>query len=206
MGVTEQGLAAIVKTRGNKDVHVILRGGTSGPNYATEFVQDAARNILKKREWASIMVDCSRQFFLHYRLPLMLTPRSSNFLAPDGNSRKNHNNQPLVVDDICVQLANGERHITGVMIESHINEGRQDVPDEGPQGLKWGVSITDACVDWQRTVVMLDKLNEVRTFRKHLVCLRLIGFSHHVQAVGKRRNRLMEAGLSRPAAFKSAHQ
>lgn len=48
------------------------------------------------------------------------------------------------------------------MIESHINEGRQDVPDEGPQGLKYGVSITDACVDWERTIVMMDKLNEVR--------------------------------------------
>ena len=64
MGVTEQGLAAIVKTRGNQDVHVILRGGTKGPNYAAEFVQEAAKNILKKREWASIMIDCSRQFFI----------------------------------------------------------------------------------------------------------------------------------------------
>ena len=82
--------------------------------------------------------------------------------AIDGNSQKNHNNQPRVVDDICTQLAAGERHITGVMIESHINEGRQDVPEEGPDGLRWGVSITDACVNWERTVAMLDKLNEVR--------------------------------------------
>ncbi|KAG5640420.1 hypothetical protein DXG03_008733, partial [Asterophora parasitica] len=59
MGVTEQGLAAIVKTRGNKDVHVILRGGTKGPNYASQFVTDAAKTIEKKREWASIMIDCS---------------------------------------------------------------------------------------------------------------------------------------------------
>ncbi|KAG5640633.1 3-deoxy-7-phosphoheptulonate synthase, partial [Asterophora parasitica] len=68
---------------------------------------------------------------------------------------------PKVVDDICTQLAAGERNITGVMIESHINEGRQDVPDAGPAALKWGVSITDACVDWQRTITMLDNLNEV---------------------------------------------
>lgn len=60
MGVTEQGLASIVKTRGNKDVHVILRGGTKGPNYASEDVKEVAVNILKKRQWASIMIDCSR--------------------------------------------------------------------------------------------------------------------------------------------------
>jgi 3-deoxy-7-phosphoheptulonate synthase len=160
MGVTEQGLASIVKTRGNKDVHVILRGGTKGPNYASEHVTDAAKTIMKKREWASIMVDCSH-----------------------GNSQKNHNNQPRVVDDICAQLGAGEKHITGVMIESHINEGRQDVPDEGPQGLKWGVSITDACVDWERTVVMLDNLNE---------------------AVCQRRKAQIEASFNRPAAFERA--
>lgn len=81
---------------------------------------------------------------------------------PDGNSQKNHNNQPKVVDEICTQLRAGDRTITGVMIESHINEGRQDVPPEGPQGLKHGVSITDACVNWPTTVDMLDRLNEVR--------------------------------------------
>jgi len=83
------------------------------------------------------------------------------YVAADGNSQKNHNNQPRVVDDICTQLAAGETSITGVMIESHINEGRQDVPEDGPEGLAWGVSITDACIDWERTVVMLDSLNEV---------------------------------------------
>lgn len=61
MGVTEQGLAAIVKTRGNNDVHVVLRGGSKGPNYSNEHVKEAAKNILKKRDWASIMIDCSRK-------------------------------------------------------------------------------------------------------------------------------------------------
>jgi len=162
MGVTEQGLASIVKTRGNKDVHVILRGGTKGPNYKSEDVKNAVKAIGRKREWASIMVDCSH-----------------------GNSQKNHNNQPLVVADICSQLAAGERNITGVMIESHINGGRQDVPDEGPQGLKHGVSITDACVDWEATVAMLDQLNE---------------------AVEKRRIALIEAGFKRPAGFERSLQ
>ncbi|RPD60720.1 3-deoxy-7-phosphoheptulonate synthase [Lentinus tigrinus ALCF2SS1-6] len=157
MGVTEQGLAAIVKTRGNQDVHVILRGGTKGPNYAAEHVKVATSAIEKARptHHPSIMIDCSH-----------------------GNSQKNHMNQPKVLADICTQLEAGDRNITGVMIESHINAGRQDVPPEGPQGLKYGVSITDACVDWQTTVDMLDSLNV---------------------AVGKRREKLLELGLSQPA-------
>jgi len=79
--------------------------------------------------------------------------------SSDGNSQKNHNNQPHVLRAVCEQLAAGERHITGVMVESHINEGRQDVPDAGPSELKYGVSITDACIEWARTVEMLDALN-----------------------------------------------
>ncbi|KZV62268.1 3-deoxy-7-phosphoheptulonate synthase [Peniophora sp. CONT] len=153
MGVTEQGLAAIVKTRGNKDVHVILRGGTKGTNYKSEFVRAAADTIEKSKAlpFPSVMIDCSH-----------------------GNSSKNHNNQPLVVDDICSQLAAGERAITGVMIESNINPGRQDVPPEGPTGLKYGVSITDACVDWETTVTMLDKLNNaVAQRRSALISARL---------------------------------
>jgi len=139
LGVTEQGLAAIVRTTGNKDLHMILRGANSGPNYKSEYVKAAAAAAEKARPDAhpSIMIDCSH-----------------------GNSSKDHNNQPLVLDDVCEQIKAGERPIVGVMIESHINAGRQDIPPEGPQGLKYGVSITDACVDWETTVPMLDKLNE----------------------------------------------
>ncbi|OJT01580.1 Phospho-2-dehydro-3-deoxyheptonate aldolase, tyrosine-inhibited [Trametes pubescens] len=153
MGVTEQGLAAIVKTRGNQDVHVILRGGTKGPNYAAEHVKAAASAIEKARpqHHPSIMIDCSH-----------------------GNSEKNHNNQPKVLASICAQLAAGDRSITGVMVESHINAGRQDVPPEGPGALKHGVSITDACVDWATTVRMMDDLNK---------------------AVGSRRERVLQNGL-----------
>jgi 3-deoxy-7-phosphoheptulonate synthase len=165
MGVTEQGLAAIVKTRGNKDVHVILRGGTKGPNFTSEHVRKAAETIEKKKgkceddhkPFASIMIDCSH-----------------------GNSQKNHNNQPLVIANICEQLAAGEKNITGVMIESHINEGRQDVPAAGPATLKHGVSITDACVNWEKTVKMLNSLNEAVTLRRQF---------------------LITAGFERPAAF-----
>ncbi|KAF9451322.1 3-deoxy-7-phosphoheptulonate synthase [Macrolepiota fuliginosa MF-IS2] len=146
MGVTEQGLAAIVKTRGNADVHVILRGGTKGPNFKADAVRAAVETIEKKRGWASVMVDCSH-----------------------GNSQKNHNNQPLVVADICNQLNAGERNITGVMIESNIHAGRQDVPDSGPSGLKHGISITDACVNWDDTVKMLDNLNEAVAKRRQVL-------------------------------------
>jgi 3-deoxy-7-phosphoheptulonate synthase len=66
-----------------------------------------------------------------------------------------------VLSNIAEQLAAGERNITGVMIESHIHAGRQDVPADGPSALKWGVSITDACVDWETTVKMLTELDEV---------------------------------------------
>lgn len=156
MGVTEQGLAAIVKTRGNQDVHVILRGGTKGPNFSSEHVRAAATTIEKKRPWASIMVDCSR---MSHSYSIIYT---NLILFPaDGNSQKNHNNQPLVLADVCAQLAAGEKNIVGVMVESNIHAGRQDVPDEGVAALKHGVSITDACVDWETTVEMLDGLNTV---------------------------------------------
>lgn len=101
----------------------------------------------------------------------------------DGNSQKNHLNQPRVIDSLCAQISAGNRHIIGVMIESHINAGKQDIPPEGKVGLKYGVSITDACVDWEMTVGMLDQLNA---------------------AVGERRKRRVEEALQRPAGFESA--
>jgi 3-deoxy-7-phosphoheptulonate synthase len=75
-----------------------------------------------------------------------------------GNSNKNHNNQPLVADNIGAQLRNGERGIIGVMIESNLCAGNQKVPPEGRSGLKKGVSITDACIDWQTTEQTLKEL------------------------------------------------
>ncbi|KAF8305823.1 3-deoxy-7-phosphoheptulonate synthase, partial [Clavulina sp. PMI_390] len=145
MGVTTQGLAAIVKTKGNPDLHVILRGGSKGTNFHKEAVQDVKASLLKARpkDHPSVMVDCSH-----------------------GNSQKNHNNQPKVLDVICEQLREGERAITGVMVESNINAGRQDVPAEGPAALTYGVSITDACIDWETTITALQKLNEAALARK----------------------------------------
>src|SRR5437763_16953862 len=84
-----------------------------------------------------------------------------------GNSLKNHKNQRPVSEDIANQIRDGENAIVGVMIESNINEGKQNVPPEGPSGLKKGVSITDACVSWEETVVILENLaSAVRERRK----------------------------------------
>ncbi|KAK6539920.1 3-deoxy-7-phosphoheptulonate synthase [Orbilia ellipsospora] len=135
MGVTKQGLAAITKTTGNPDCFVILRGGSSGPNYSAEHVAKVKASLKKANQKEIMMIDCSH-----------------------GNSLKNHKNQRPVSEDIANQIRGGEEGIVGVMIESNINEGKQSVPAEGPSGLKKGVSITDACVGWDETVVILENL------------------------------------------------
>lgn len=135
MGVTKQGLAAITRTKGNEHGFVILRGGTKGPNFDKESVQAAKKTLSEKGQKQAIMIDCSH-----------------------GNSQKNHNNQPKVAKVIGDQLREGEKSIIGVMIESNIHEGNQKVPKEGPAGLKRGVSITDACIDWENTITVLEDL------------------------------------------------
>jgi 3-deoxy-7-phosphoheptulonate synthase len=144
MGVTKQGLAAITRTSGNEHGFVILRGGTKGPNFDKESVQAAKKTLDAKGQKQAIMIDCSH-----------------------GNSQKNHNNQPKVAKVVGDQLREGEKSIIGVMIESNIHEGNQKVPAEGPAGLKRGVSITDACINWENTVTVLEDLAEaVRARRK----------------------------------------
>ncbi|KAK4199274.1 hypothetical protein QBC40DRAFT_282214 [Triangularia verruculosa] len=135
MGVTKQGLAAITRTSGNEHGFVILRGGTKGTNYDKASVQAAKDTLVKKGQKLAIMVDCSH-----------------------GNSNKDHRNQPKVAATVAEQLREGETAIIGVMIESNINEGNQKVPAEGPAALKKGVSITDACINWDTTVTVLEDL------------------------------------------------
>lgn len=143
MGVTKQGLAAITRTSGNEHGFVILRGGSSGTNFDKESVKGTREALRKKDQKEVMMIDCSH-----------------------GNSQKNHRNQPKVAQTIGDQLREGETAIVGVMIESNINEGNQKVPPEGPSGLKKGVSITDACIDWDTTVDVLNQLADaVRTRR-----------------------------------------
>ncbi|KAI8994662.1 3-deoxy-7-phosphoheptulonate synthase [Pilobolus umbonatus] len=146
LGINHVGTVCITHTAGNNDCHVILRGGNKGPNYDESYVKDTKEKLDKAGIPQSIMIDCSH-----------------------GNSNKNHKNQPLVAQSIADQVANGEDALVGVMIESHINEGKQEVPKSGPHGLKYGVSITDACIDWDDTVAVMEVLAKaVRTRREKL--------------------------------------
>ncbi|KAI8059243.1 3-deoxy-7-phosphoheptulonate synthase [Gongronella butleri] len=143
LGVTKQGTVSITHTTGNPDCHVILRGSNSGPNYEEDHIKSAKAQMQKAGVRPNIMIDCSH-----------------------GNSNKDHRNQPKVADNLCQQIAKGEDAIIGMMIESNINEGNQKVPAEGPAALKYGVSITDACVDFDTTVDMLHNLaNAVKARR-----------------------------------------
>jgi 3-deoxy-7-phosphoheptulonate synthase len=131
--VTEQGLCAIVSTQGNADCHMILRGGQSGPNYGALHVQ---KNVTALRDAGlapRLMVDTSH-----------------------GNSDKNHRRQMVVGHDIAGQLTQGEAGIFGVMMESFLVEGRQDLRD--PAALVYGQSITDACMSWEMTEPLLEEL------------------------------------------------
>ncbi|PXW22925.1 3-deoxy-7-phosphoheptulonate synthase [Paraburkholderia caballeronis] len=133
MGMTKMGLAAIFETRGNDDAHVILRGGKQGPNYDRASVDACCAALAKAELPQQVMIDCSH-----------------------ANSNKQHQRQIDVAHDIASQLAGGDRRIIGVMIESHLEEGRQDLTPGVP--LKRGVSITDACLGWTQTEPVLDEL------------------------------------------------
>ncbi|KAJ1728028.1 hypothetical protein LPJ61_004263, partial [Coemansia biformis] len=147
LSVTKQGLSAIVETQGNKHCHVILRGGVDGPNYEEKHVSAYAEQLAKAGVNPRLMVDCSH-----------------------GNSSKDFRRQPIVADSIAHQLCATEsgKHIVGVMIESNIVEGNQSIPADGDLSkLVYGKSITDACVNWEDTVSMLDRLCEaVRNRRR----------------------------------------
>ncbi|KAI9673839.1 MAG: Phospho-2-dehydro-3-deoxyheptonate aldolase amt16 [Trizodia sp. TS-e1964] len=135
LSVTKPGVVAIVGTVGNDDCFVILRGGKKGTNYDAESIAEAKAKLAKSGTRQRLMVDCSH-----------------------GNSEKNHKNQPKVVASLAEQISKGENGIMGVMIESNINEGNQKVPKEGKIGLKYGVSITDACIGWEDTERVLATL------------------------------------------------
>jgi 3-deoxy-7-phosphoheptulonate synthase len=163
MGVTKQGLAAIMRTSGNEHGFVILRGGTKGTNYDAESVKATKEALKKKGQREVMMIDCS-----HGNIPCDAFVAHTLLLIPIGNSNKNHRNQPLVAKTIADQIRAGEEGIIGVMIESNINEGNQKVPPEGPAGLKKGVSITDACIGWDTTIPVLEDLADAVRARRAL--------------------------------------
>ncbi|MEX3958351.1 3-deoxy-7-phosphoheptulonate synthase [Trinickia sp. EG282A] len=142
MGMTKMGMAAIFETRGNDDAHVILRGGKKGPNYDSASIVDTCGVLKAAGLREQVMVDCSH-----------------------ANSGKSHIRQIEVAQDLARQLSQGEQRIIGVMIESNLEEGRQDLKPGVP--LRYGVSITDACLAWSQTEPVLDLLaNAVRERRK----------------------------------------
>ncbi len=132
MGMTKMGVAAIFETRGNHDCHVILRGGKV-PNYGAAAVQQACETLRGAGLREQVMIDVSH-----------------------ANSSKQHRRQIEVAADVAAQVAAGDGRITGVMIESHLEEGRQDLVPGVP--LKHGVSITDACISFAQTVPVLQGL------------------------------------------------
>jgi 3-deoxy-7-phosphoheptulonate synthase len=133
IGVTEQGLAAFVSTRGNPYGHVILRGGARGPNYDHASVRGA--------------LDALREAGLPERLIVD---------ASHGNSERDHLRQPVVAAEVAAQVAAGETGIAGVMVESFLVAGRQELTD--PSRLVYGQSVTDACIGWEETVAVLHGL------------------------------------------------
>lgn len=141
LSVTKEGHSAIISTTGNEDCHVILRGGKA-PNYDAKSVNDACESIASAGLAPRLMIDCSH-----------------------ANSSKRYELQKEVAHDVATQLAQGDARIIGVMVESHLNGGRQD---HAPGcDLEYGKSITDACLGWDETVTLLQDLAKaVRTRRE----------------------------------------
>ncbi len=132
LSLTKAGHSAIFTTAGNEDCHIILRGGKQ-PNYDSDSIADASRQLEEAGLLARLMVDFSH-----------------------GNSAKDFSRQNLVAQDVATQIAAGDVHIMGAMIESHLKEGRQDIVPG--KTLEYGKSITDACINWDDTVRVLDTL------------------------------------------------
>ena len=130
MGINTKGQVALLQTQGNPDGHVILRGGKT-PNYSAEDVKDVEQQMEKAKLVPKLVVDCSH-----------------------GNSSKDHTRQPLVANDIFDQICAGNQSIMGIMLESHLVEGNQ--PSSLPKDqMRYGVSITDACINWEDTAQLL---------------------------------------------------
>ncbi|MEX2014559.1 MAG: 3-deoxy-7-phosphoheptulonate synthase [Candidatus Saccharimonadales bacterium] len=139
IGIDMDGQTAIIKTSGNKDTFIILRGSKEGPNYSADSVRDVVEMLKDSHRNTSVMIDCSH-----------------------ANSGKDYRKQPVVAKDVAGQIAAGDRNIIGVMIESNLNEGSQSIGDG--KDLEYGKSITDACVGLSDSEKILDELAEaVRT-------------------------------------------
>lgn len=142
LSVTKGGHSAIVSTAGNDDCHLILRGGKT-PNYDAAHVEDACLLLQKSGLRAKLMIDASH-----------------------ANSDKDYRKQPLVIEDIATQMEAGEERIFGVMVESNLVGGRQDLVPDQPS--VYGQSITDGCIDWDTSVQVLERLAAAVRARRRL--------------------------------------
>ena len=131
LSVTKQGLAAIVETKGNDCCHLILRGSNKGTNFDELSINKVKKQLIEHRLRPSVMVDCSH-----------------------GNSNKDHRRQPNAAACLAQQIRDGSSAIFGVMLESHLNEGKQQF--ETQKTAKYGQSITDACISWKQTLPILE--------------------------------------------------
>lgn len=130
LGIDQDGSTSVIKTTGNPDNHVVLRGGRNGPNYSPAHVAEACTALSKAGLHPSLMIDCSH-----------------------ANSGKDPGKQPGVWESILSQRAEGRREIIGAMLESNIHHGSQPTCTD-PSQLKYGVSVTDACLDWDSTAAL----------------------------------------------------
>lgn len=133
IGINQEGETCVFKTLGNRNGHIILRGGSGGPNYYDEDVEEAENLLADIGVKPSILVDCSH-----------------------ANSSKNHARQARVFRAVLDLLSRGRRSIRGVMLESNIKPGRQEIPEDASK-LEYGLSITDSCIGWDETVELIDE-------------------------------------------------
>jgi len=136
LGINQQGQCAVFHTRGNKDGHVVLRGGGGKSNYDSVNIALCEKELQKAGLPLSICVDCSH-----------------------GNSNKQPELQPLVVENCVNQIVEGNKSIVALMLESHLQAGNQSIPDDLSQ-LEYGKSVTDACIDWQTTKLTITNVHE----------------------------------------------
>ena len=135
VGINQAGQVALLQTQGNPDGHVILRGGKA-PNYSPADVAQCEKEMEQAGLRPSLMVDCSH-----------------------GNSNKDYRRQPAVAESVVAQIKDGNRSIIGLMIESNIHEGNQS--SEQPRSeMKYGVSVTDACISWEMTDALLREIHQ----------------------------------------------
>ncbi len=137
LGINSQGRSAVTRTRGNRYGHLVLRGGGDRPNYDTVSIALAEVALTKAKLPQNIVVDCSH-----------------------ANSYKKPELQPLVMHDVVNQIRLGNRSVVGLMVESFIESGNQQIPDDLTQ-LRYGCSVTDACVDWPTTEKMIREAHEI---------------------------------------------